>query len=46
MIVTSQPKLYEYLVIVDTLRIGRVREVEAAILKLDKRLNVENKEEY
>jgi len=42
-IVTSQPELYEYLVIVDTLRIGRVREVEAAILELDKRLNAEKK---
>lgn len=40
-IVESQPELYEYLVIVDTLRVGRVREIEAAILELDKRLNAE-----
>lgn len=36
-IVGSQPELYEYLVIVDTLRIGRVREVEIATKELDKR---------
>lgn len=38
-IVESQPELYEYLTIVDTLRIGRAREIEAAIMELDKRLN-------
>jgi len=39
-IVGSQPDLYEYLVIIDTLRIGRVREIEVAISELDKKLNV------
>jgi len=38
-IVGSQHELYEYLVITDTLRIGRVREVEIATVELDKRLN-------
>lgn len=38
-IISNQPKLYEYLVIVDALRTGKVREVEAAIEELDKRLN-------
>ncbi|GHT32092.1 hypothetical protein AGMMS49574_14970 [Bacteroidia bacterium] len=38
-IVGSQSDLYEYLVIADTLRIGRVREIEIAINALDKRLN-------
>ncbi len=37
-IVGSNPALYELLVIVDTIRIGRVREVEIAIAELDKRL--------
>ena len=38
-IVENQPELYELLTIVDTLRIGKKREVEIAINELDKRLN-------
>jgi len=38
-IVGAYPALYELLVIVDTLRVGRVREVEVAVMELDKRLN-------
>lgn len=38
-IVGSSQALYELLVIVDTLRVGRVREIEVAITELDKRLN-------
>lgn len=38
-IINDLPGLYELLVIVDTLRIGKVREVEIAISELDKRLN-------
>ena len=38
-IVGDNPALYELLVIADTLRIGKVREVEIAIEELDKRLN-------
>ena len=38
-IVGSQPDLYELLTIVDTLRIGKRREVDIAIDELDKRLN-------
>ena len=38
-IVGNNPELYELLVIVDTLRIGKVREMEIAIEELDKRLN-------
>ena len=38
-IVENQPELYELLTIVDTLRIGKKREVEIAIKELDKRLN-------
>ncbi|MDR0970106.1 MAG: hypothetical protein LBM67_06175 [Lentimicrobiaceae bacterium] len=38
-IVESQPDLYELLTIVDTLRIGKKREIEIAIQELDKRLN-------
>ena len=37
-IVGTQPELYEYLVIVDTLRTGKVREIEIAVNELDKRL--------
>lgn len=37
-IVSANKALYELLVIVDTLRIGRVREIEVAISELDKRL--------
>ncbi|MFV0605471.1 MAG: hypothetical protein ACK5NK_06465 [Niabella sp.] len=37
-IITTDSSLYELLVIVDTLRIGRVREIEVAINELDKRL--------
>ncbi len=37
-IVDQDPDLYELLVIVDTLRIGRVRELEIAIAELDKKL--------
>ncbi|MDR2914011.1 MAG: hypothetical protein LBV74_04115 [Tannerella sp.] len=35
----NQKELYEYLVITDTLRVGRVREIEIAINELDKKLN-------
>ena len=38
-IVENQPDLYEFLTIIDTLRIGKKREVEIAIVELDKRLN-------
>lgn len=38
-IVGDKPALYELLVIVDTLRVGKVREIEIAIAELDKRLN-------
>jgi DNA-binding Lrp family transcriptional regulator len=38
-IVANQPELYEFLTIVDTLRIGKKREIEIAIEELDKRLN-------
>jgi len=38
-IVESQPDLYELLTIIDTLRVGKKREVEIAINELDKRLN-------
>ena len=38
-LVGNNPALYELLVIADTLRIGKVREVEIAIEELDKRLN-------
>lgn len=37
-IVATEPKLYELLVIADTLRMGKVREREIAIAELDKRL--------
>jgi hypothetical protein len=37
-IVATDPELYELLVIVDTLRIGKVREIEIAIAELDKKL--------
>jgi hypothetical protein len=39
-IIENQPDLYELLTIVDTLRVGKNREVEIAINELDKRLNV------
>jgi len=38
-IVGNQPDLYELLTIIDTLRIGKRREIEIAINELDKRLN-------
>jgi hypothetical protein len=38
-IVENQPKLYELLAIIDTLRIGKKREIGIAIEELDKRLN-------
>jgi DNA-binding Lrp family transcriptional regulator len=38
-VASGSPALYELLVIVDTLRVGRIREVEVAIAELDKRLN-------
>jgi len=38
-IVENQPDLYEFLIIIDTLRIGKKREIEIAINELDKRLN-------
>ena len=38
-IIDGQRELYEYLVITDTFRIGRVREIEIATNELDKKLN-------
>ena len=38
-IVGNQPDLYELLTIIDTLRVGKKREVKIAINELDKRLN-------
>jgi len=38
-IVYNEPELYEFFAIIDTLRIGKKREVEIAIAELDKRLN-------
>ncbi len=40
-IIENNPELYKLLVIVDTLRIGKVREVEIAIKELDKCFNNE-----
>ena len=40
-IIDNQPNLYELLTIIDTLRIGKKREIEIAIKELDKRLNNE-----
>jgi hypothetical protein len=37
--IESDPQLYEYLVIVDTLRIGKTREEEIAIKELTQRIN-------
>jgi hypothetical protein len=39
-IVEHEPVLYEWLVIVDTLRLGKARERSIAIEELEKRLNV------
>ena len=39
-IVENQPELYEFLTIVDCLRIGKKREVQIAIQELDKKLNI------
>jgi len=39
-IVENQPELYEFLTIIDTLRIGKNREIEIAIEELDKRLKI------
>lgn len=39
-IVEHQPALYEWLVIVDTLRLGKAREKSIAVEELEKRLNV------
>ena len=36
--VESDPQLYEYLVIVDTLRVGKTREIEIAIKELDQKI--------
>ena len=38
-IIENQPELYEFLTIIDSLRIGKKREIEIAIEELDKRLN-------
>jgi len=38
-IIEGQPELYNFLTIIDTLRIGKKREIEIAINELDKRLN-------
>jgi len=40
-IIDNNKELYELLVIVDTLRVGKVREREIAIEELDKRLNAQ-----
>ena len=37
--IENQPELYEFLTIVDTLRIGKNREIEIAIQELDKKLD-------
>jgi len=37
--IENQPELYEFLTIVDTLRIGKKREIEIAIQELDKKLD-------
>lgn len=42
-IATKLPELYELLVIVDALRIGRIREKEFAIQELEKRLYAQGK---
>jgi hypothetical protein len=39
-IVEGESELYEFLTIIDTLRIGKKREIEIAINELDKRLSV------
>ncbi len=36
--IDNDTQLYEYLVIVDTLRVGKAREIEIAIKELDKRI--------
>lgn len=36
--IENDPELYEYLVIVDTLRVGKTREIGIAIEELDKRI--------
>lgn len=38
-IVSSEKDLYELLVIIDTIRVGRAREVSIAIEELNKRLD-------
>jgi len=38
-IIQKEPMLYELLVIVDTIRVGRVREINIAIQELEKRLS-------
>lgn len=40
-VVSKDKQLYELLVIIDTIRIGRVREREIAVKELEKRLNEE-----
>ena len=37
--VETQPELYHLLTLIDTLRIGKKREIEIAINELDKRIN-------
>ena len=44
MIVENQPELYEFLTIIDTIRIGKKREIEIAINELDKKLNTHGEE--
>ncbi|MDR2906482.1 MAG: hypothetical protein LBU91_00630, partial [Bacteroidales bacterium] len=43
-IVATDPELYNLLVIVDTLRMGRTREVKIAISELDKFLTNDRKQ--
>jgi DNA-binding Lrp family transcriptional regulator len=37
--IETQPELYEFLAIIDTLRIGKAREIEIAIQELNKKMN-------
>ena len=43
-IVENQHELYEFLTIIDCLRIGKKREIQIAIKELDKKLNIDDEE--
>jgi len=43
-IVENQTELYEFLTVIDSLRIGKKREIQIAIKELDKKLNVDGEE--